>query len=310
MQRLDVLERAFPGARYLHLVRDGRDAALSFLALTRRARFNPARPRSVGSFASSGGARSRGRGASAAIASAGRYREIRYEDLVTRAGAERCAEACAFLGLEFDPAMLAYHREAGRGNPPRPSAARRAPRPGPRGSWRDQMAPGEVEMFEAIAGELLAEFGYERAHPQPSAGARARGAAPATPRSPSGTARVLREPCGACAGLRPPKPEAGASRQVLHPADASRSGTSPPEPPRPLADRVAELAQALARDRLEIGDVLGGSSARASGRSASGPGGRLRFSMIFMRSSVETMRPSGATSSGGVSSAIRSSTFS
>ena len=33
MQRLDVLERAFPGAQYVHLVRDGRDAALSFLSV-------------------------------------------------------------------------------------------------------------------------------------------------------------------------------------------------------------------------------------------------------------------------------------
>ena len=40
MQRLEVLERAFPGAQYVHLVRDGRNAALSFLAMHRRPRFN------------------------------------------------------------------------------------------------------------------------------------------------------------------------------------------------------------------------------------------------------------------------------
>jgi hypothetical protein len=45
MQRLDLLEVAFPGALYVHLVRDGRDAALSLLAMRRRPRFNWARPR-------------------------------------------------------------------------------------------------------------------------------------------------------------------------------------------------------------------------------------------------------------------------
>ena len=31
MQHLRLLERLFPDARYVHLIRDGRDAALSFL---------------------------------------------------------------------------------------------------------------------------------------------------------------------------------------------------------------------------------------------------------------------------------------
>ena len=35
------------------------------------------------------------------------------------------------------------------------------------------MAPRDAERFEAIAGGLLAELGYERAHPKPSAAARA-----------------------------------------------------------------------------------------------------------------------------------------
>ena len=51
MQHLDVLERAFPGAQYVHLVRDGRDAGLSFVEMRRRPRFNWARPRGLGTFA-------------------------------------------------------------------------------------------------------------------------------------------------------------------------------------------------------------------------------------------------------------------
>ncbi len=44
--------------------------------------------------------------------------------------------------------------------------------PGSR-DWRRQMSPASVERFEAIAGDLLAELGYERRFPAPSAAARA-----------------------------------------------------------------------------------------------------------------------------------------
>jgi hypothetical protein len=40
-------------------------------------------------------------------------------------------------------------------------------------SWRKEMRPAEVELFEAIAGDLLAELGYERAHPRPGRSGRA-----------------------------------------------------------------------------------------------------------------------------------------
>src|SRR5665809_29471 len=81
MQRLDVLERAFPGAQYVHLIRDGRDAGLSFTEMRRRPRFNWARPRGLGAFAAQWrreveGARRFGRGQAT-----GRYHELRYEDL-------------------------------------------------------------------------------------------------------------------------------------------------------------------------------------------------------------------------------------
>jgi Sulfotransferase family len=174
MQRLDVLERAFPEALYVHLIRDGRDAALSFLALTRKARFNPARPRTVGSFAAQWrreveDARRFGR-----ERVAGRYHEMGYGDLVTDPeGTLR--DTCEFLGLEFDPAMLEYHRATDAGTLRDHPRLAEPPTPGLR-SWRDQMPKRQVQLFEAVAGELLSDLGYERAHQDLSAGARARGA--------------------------------------------------------------------------------------------------------------------------------------
>jgi hypothetical protein len=171
MQRLDVLERAFPGALYVHLVRDGRDAGLSFLEMSRRPRFNWARPRSLGSFAAQWrreveGARHFGHGRAT-----GHYLELRYEDLVARPEPELRA-VCGFLGLEFDPAMLGYHHD---GDTRRlPDHARLVEPPSARRRWREQMPPRDAEVFEAVTGELIEELGYQRAHTRPSWTARAR----------------------------------------------------------------------------------------------------------------------------------------
>jgi hypothetical protein len=170
MQHLDVLERAFPDARYVHIVRDGRDAALSLLAMRRRPRFNLSRPRGVGDFACAwrsevGAARRFGRDHP--------YLELRYEDLVAEPEA-RLREVCAFLGLEYEPAMLEYHRREDPGLLADHPRLAQPPVAGVR-SWREELSRGETELFEAIAGDLLVELGYERAYPHP--GRRARAAA-------------------------------------------------------------------------------------------------------------------------------------
>ena len=93
LQHLDVLERAFPGARYVHIVRDGRDAAVSLLAMTRKPRFNLARPRGVGDFAVAWRREVR---AAQEFGRTHPYHELRYEDLVDQPEA-RLREVCAFL---------------------------------------------------------------------------------------------------------------------------------------------------------------------------------------------------------------------
>jgi LPS sulfotransferase NodH len=172
MQQLDLLERVFPGAQYVHLIRDGRDAALSFVAMRRRPRFNWARPRGIAGFGwqwqlEVEGARRFGRSVRP-----GRYLELRYEELVVEPEAV-LRRVCEFLGLAFEPAMLEYHR---RVEPDRledhPRLAQ-PPTPGVR-RWREEMSAGDTELFEAVAGDLLAELGYERAYPQPSVAVRAR----------------------------------------------------------------------------------------------------------------------------------------
>jgi Sulfotransferase family len=175
MQHLALLDRVFPDAQYVHIVRDGRDACLSFLAMKRKPRFNLGRPRRLAEFACAWrleveGARRFGEGLGPT-----RYFELRYEDLVAEPE-ERLRDMCRFLGLELEPGQLEYHRDV---DPTRLQDHPRLAEPPQKDvrRWRAEMSPEGQELFEAVAGGLLARLGYERAFPAPSSAARARAAA-------------------------------------------------------------------------------------------------------------------------------------
>ena len=64
--------------------------------------------------------------------------------------------------------MAAYHEGKARPAPGRSAkSAWLPPTPGLR-DWRAQMAGRDVELFEALAGDLLSSLGYERAVPSTS----------------------------------------------------------------------------------------------------------------------------------------------
>jgi hypothetical protein len=93
-----------------------------------------------------------------------KYQEVRYEALVSRPE-ETLGEITAFLELPFDGRMLTYHLGRRRTKPGLPTnKAWLPPTQGIR-DWRTQMSPDDVELVEALAGDLLADLGYERGFP-------------------------------------------------------------------------------------------------------------------------------------------------
>jgi hypothetical protein len=165
MRHLALLDELFPDAQYVHLIRDGRDAALSFLQMPEGTFTRTwAHPRTPRQFAclwrkEVADARALGRRVGAT-----RYHEVRYEALV--ADPEGTVRGiCTFAGIPFEPAMLDYAGAVDVSSKPHQQRLLAPPTTGVR-SWRDDMSTADVAGFEAVAGDLLRELEYEVTSPR------------------------------------------------------------------------------------------------------------------------------------------------
>lgn len=158
----DRLVRLFPGARFIHIVRDARDNVLSYkqvpfdlddtAALAYRwARYNHELMEVAARHPAS-------------------FLRIHYERLIADPE-PTLSEVCAFLGVDFEPSMLSFFERAPQGfygegsawfdklgKPLDASQARK---------WASDMLPSEVRLVEAVAGEALHALGYERSSMRP-----------------------------------------------------------------------------------------------------------------------------------------------
>jgi hypothetical protein len=153
---IPLLLRLFPDAQVIHIVRDGRDVALSWL----RARFEPCNLYVAARMWKEMVTKGRRDGASLPPET---YLELRYETLLAEPEATM-RNVCAFLNEPYCAAVLSLNRI-----PPEPWRDI----PGPKspafangivrdngGRWRSGMSLGQKALFESVAGALLAELGY------------------------------------------------------------------------------------------------------------------------------------------------------
>ena len=178
---IPVLHELFPHARFVHLIRDGRDVCSSVLhwknergrwTVTSRATWEDEPVMTIALWWEQ---RVRlGREAGAALGP-GLYHELRYEAL-TSAPAMECAALCAFLGVPEDDGMLAFHEGRTRDEPGLDTKSAWRPVTAGLRSWRREMTETDLEAFEAVAGDLLTQLGYPRGAPDPSPEAKRRAA--------------------------------------------------------------------------------------------------------------------------------------
>jgi hypothetical protein len=151
VQHLRALGEMFPQAKFVHVIRDGRDCAASFhRRWYRQPELTVFRWKKV---VAMGRAQGRELGAS-------RYLEVRYEDLTARP--EPALRAiCEFLGLPFDAAVLESDQPYLETDP---NEDARGLRPNS-GKWEQYFPPQTRERLERIAGRMLARCGYDTSRP-------------------------------------------------------------------------------------------------------------------------------------------------
>ncbi len=167
--------RTLPEARFIHLIRDGRDVALSQTA--RAINEQPPPPEQAARWVK----RIRNSREQAAALAGERYLETRYEDLV-RDPEPTLRRICEFTELDWDPGMLRYHERAAErleemagelraeGGHAKQAAGYRIenhrpttkpPDPSKLEAWRREMEADDLIAYERVAAELLSELGYE-----------------------------------------------------------------------------------------------------------------------------------------------------
>ena len=157
---LDHMEQAnawFSDARFLHIVRDGRDVALSHQTM----RYGAG---NIAECARAWVNRTTTNAKMGSLLGPKRYMTVRFEDLVldTRTSLDRI---CGFLGVAFDESMLHYADMVEEKIPEDRRwlwpAISRPPQESRAGQWRKRMTETQRIVFEGIANRTLKDWGYE-----------------------------------------------------------------------------------------------------------------------------------------------------
>lgn len=157
---IDSIDSLFPRARFIHIVRDGRDTSLSLRNVRwygwieyERAQYWKRTVRTVESV----GAR----------IGPSRYTHVFYEDLVLSPEAT-LQGLCNFLEIPMHESMLSFHEDAldhiseEQRNSGDHRKVARPPRQTDVARWRRESSWFSVLLFEAIAGKALGREGYNR----------------------------------------------------------------------------------------------------------------------------------------------------
>lgn len=160
VQYLLILDRLFPKAKFIHVVRDGRDVALSLMTRP----WGPPVMAMAGYYwkwlVLSGQVGGR-------LLGPDRYREVHYEELVLNPE-DTLQDLCEWAGLEYTPSLLEYHEtDAAQEFAKRGKVARRLtepPDPSRVQRWKHDLSDRHRRSLHRQAGDLLAQLGYSVDH--------------------------------------------------------------------------------------------------------------------------------------------------
>jgi hypothetical protein len=164
VRHVELLRDSFPGAKFIHLVRDPRAVVSSLITSDVH--------RSNAFYASKRWVNDVNAGIEAEKTHPGEVLRVRYEDLVTDVETT-LRSISAFLGIAYDPSMVGAAAQ-GASEYSRFYAAIHANLKMPPtdqfiGKWKERLGPADVALIESIAGDRMVELGYIRsAEPVPA----------------------------------------------------------------------------------------------------------------------------------------------
>jgi len=154
----------FPGAKFIHMIRDPRDVVAS------RLNTGYTKPVSAARHAQSWRRAIRAHFELSRTMPADRYTEVRYEQVISDTeGTAR--ELCRFLGEEFSPEMLLFHTRDKSGFAKREerwkSGTRRPIYADSVGRYARKLKPRQIAAVECVVANEMKQLGYERSGIRP-----------------------------------------------------------------------------------------------------------------------------------------------
>lgn len=141
----------WPDAQIIHIIRDGRDVALSMFARKHDFRaYNVYHAAKLWEqYVETGHELGQ-------AVPPGQYLELRYEDMI---GDQRAAlqRICSFLGEAYSDDLLEYKKSGEAGKTP---LLQRPVKKDNQGKWKQAMTPWQIRVYESAAGRALERFGY------------------------------------------------------------------------------------------------------------------------------------------------------
>lgn len=157
LEDMDIANQWFPEVRFVHIVRDGRDVALSH----RTYEFGTTNTLDC---AQRWVAKVHANLKMGAILGPARYLVLRYEDLILQPEAA-LRRLCDFMAVEYSPEMLDYAKMVDEKIPPQRRhlwpLLNKPPSADPVYRWKRAMPERERTVFERAARDVLATLGYD-----------------------------------------------------------------------------------------------------------------------------------------------------
>lgn len=156
---MDLIQRIFPNAQFIHIIRDGRDVSVSMLKTYHSARFFYVDLYYAAEVWKQRVIMARRSGQRMGQSN---YYELHYEDL-TANPEEEIRKICEYLDEKFDNVMtepysvakMFYHSKGIHSNTRKPLNTDSV------GRWKVAMSDQDQRLFQSVACDLLRELGYE-----------------------------------------------------------------------------------------------------------------------------------------------------